>query len=102
MPTLVRFNVACRVDGKSRAVGDEVLVDDARFRELSGMQKKGKAYVQELVIPKSVEKVAVQEQTPDPLPKERAKRKRQAAAKNKAKKRATKKENARSLPGENG
>lgn len=75
----IRFNVKCRVDGESYAVGDEADLSDYEIQQLSRLRKNGVAYVS-----------VVEEQSApvETKPKAKAKAKPKAKAKAKAKTKA--------------
>ena len=51
MAKFVRFNVACRVDGEPYAIGQQVIIDDIHFLQLSRMTRRRQCYITEIELP---------------------------------------------------
>ena len=79
MAKFVRFNVACRVDGEPYSIGQQVIIDDIHFLQLSRMTRRRQCYVTEIELP-SEGNTASEEKAEKPI-KKRRKRKETAKSK---------------------
>mgnify|MGYP006928237578 CR=1 FL=1 len=79
MARFVRFNVACRVGGNPYSIGQEVIIDDVDFDQLSRMTRRREPYVVEIELPSKGD-AASEEKAENPI-KKRRKRKETAKSK---------------------